>query len=114
MEKKLYVGNIAFQVTEEQIREMFEKVGKVESVNLITDRDTGRPKGFGFVEMASEEDARNAIAQLNGSVFMERALTVSEAKPQKPTRQRGYDGFGGGAGKGGYGGGGRSGGPRRR
>jgi RNA recognition motif-containing protein len=114
MEKKLYVGNISFQVTEEQIREMFEKIGNVESVNLITDRATGRPKGFGFVEMASEEDARNAIAQLNGTVVMERALSVSEAKPQKPARQRGYDGFGGGAGRGGYGGGNRSGGSRRR
>jgi cold-inducible RNA-binding protein len=114
MEKKLYVGNISFQVTEEQIREMFEKIGRVESVNLITDRITGQPKGFGFVEMASEDEARNAIAQLNGNVVMERALTVSESRPQKPTRQRGNDGSGGGAGRGGYGGGNRSGGPRRR
>ena len=114
MEKKLYVGNISFQVNEEQIREMFAKIGKVESVNLITDRSTGQPKGFGFVEMATEDDARNAIEQLNGTVVMERSLTVSEAKPQKPMRQRGYDGFGGGAGKGGYGGGNRSGGHRRR
>jgi RNA recognition motif-containing protein len=114
MEKKLYVGNISFQVTEEQIREMFAKIGKVESINLITDRSTGHPKGFGFVEMASEDDARNAIDQLNGSVVMERALTVSEAKPQKPSRQQGYDGFGSRGGKGGYGGGNRSGGPRRR
>jgi RNA recognition motif-containing protein len=105
MSKKIYVGNISFKATTDDIRELFSKQGEVESVNIITDPHTGRPKGFGFVEMASEEDAQKAIAALNGSVFMERTLSVAEAKPQQPRERRGgfekrRGGFGGGRGTG--------------
>jgi len=113
MGNKLYVGNMPLQVSEEQIRELFAKVGEVASVNLIADRDTGRPKGFGFVEMASEEDAREAIEHLNGTTLSEKTLTVSEARPQKP-REQNKGGGRGGYGKGGYGGGNRSGGRKGR
>lgn len=106
MEKKLYVGNISFKATEEDIRELFAASGAVETVKIITDAHTGNPKGFGFVEMATVEDAKKAIDALNGTTFMERAITVAEAKPQEPREKRG--GFGGG-GRGGYGGGGRGG-----
>jgi RNA recognition motif-containing protein len=108
MEKKLYVGNISFKATEEDIRELFSRSGEVESVKIITDAHTGNPKGFGFVEMANEEAAKKAIDDLNGSNFMERSITVAEAKPQQPREKRG--GFGGGGGRGGYGGGGGRGG----
>lgn len=108
MEKKLYVGNISFKATEEDIKELFARSGEVESVKIITDAHTGNPKGFGFVEMATEEDAKKAIDELNGTTFMERAITVAEAKPQQPREKRG--GFGGGGGRGGYGGGGDRGG----
>jgi RNA recognition motif-containing protein len=106
VEKKLYVGNISFQATEDDLRELFAKSGDVESVKMITDQFTGKPKGFGFVEMATEEDAKNAITALNGTTFMDRAVTVAEAKPQQPREKRsfggGKGGFGGG--KGGFGG----------
>ena len=108
MEKKLYVGNISFKATEEDIKELFARSGEVESVKIITDAHTGNPKGFGFVEMATEDDAKKAIDELNGTTFMERAITVAEAKPQQPREKRG--GFGGGGGRGGYGGGGGRGG----
>ena len=108
MEKKLYVGNISFKATEEDIRELFARSGEVETVKIITDAHTGNPKGFGFVEMATAEDAKKAIDELNGTTFMERAITVAEAKPQEPREKRG--GFGGGGGRGGYGGGGGRGG----
>lgn len=94
MEKKIYVGNISFQATEEDLKDLFSKSGDVESVKLITDARTGSPRGFGFVEMATEEGAQKAIEALNGASFMERTLTVSEAKPQQPREKRG--GFGGG------------------
>jgi RNA recognition motif-containing protein len=100
MGKKLYVGSIPFAATEESLRELFAGVGEVESVKIITDAETGRSKGFGFVEMASAEDAKKAIDQLNGTKFMERSLTVNEARPQQPREGRG---FGGGGGRGGYG-----------
>ncbi|RJQ52795.1 MAG: RNA-binding protein [Nitrospiraceae bacterium] len=90
MAKKLYVGNISFRATEEDIQELFSKTGNVESVKLIIDMHTGQPKGFGFVEMASEEDARKAIDALNGTMFMERALTVNEARPQQ-REKRGFE-----------------------
>lgn len=80
MPKKMFVGNLSFQTTESDIREAFEQFGAVESVAIITDRDTGRSKGFGFVEM-SEEDANKAIAKLSGFELGGRALTVNEAKP---------------------------------
>jgi cold-inducible RNA-binding protein len=100
MSKKLYVGSIAYNATEESLQELFSSIGEVESVKIITDTDTGRSKGFGFVEMSSEEDAKKAIEQLNGTKFMERALIVNEARPQQPRERRG---FGGGGGRGGYG-----------
>jgi RNA recognition motif-containing protein len=103
VEKKLYVGNISFKAAEGDIRELFARSGNVESVTIITDSHTGNPKGFGFVEMASEEDARKAMAELNGTTFMERTLSVAEAKPQQPRERRGFSG----GGRGGFGGGGR-------
>src|SRR5207248_2160015 len=106
MGKKLYVGNLSYGVTEEQLRDLFSDVGEVGEVALITDRDTGRSKGFGFVEMATEEDAQTAISRFNGYSLNERELTVNEARPreERPARSGGYGGGGGG---GGYGGGGR-------
>ena len=106
MGTRLYVGNLPFSADETQVRELFGQSGRqVSEVKLITDRDTGRPRGFGFVEMASSEDADNAIRDLNGRDFGGRALTVNEAKE----RSAGGGGFGGGYG----GGGGRGGGNRR-
>jgi RNA recognition motif-containing protein len=102
VEKKLYVGNISFQATEDDLRELFAKSGEVESVKMITDQFTGKPKGFGFVEMANEDDAKNAITALNGMTFKDRPITVAEAKPQQPREKRS---FGGGGGRGGFGGG---------
>lgn len=100
MSKKMFVGNLSFQTTESDVRSAFEQYGAVESVAIITDRDTGRSKGFGFVEM-SEEDANKAIAGLSGSDLDGRALTVNEAKPMVKRE------FGGGGSRGGGGGGGR-------
>ncbi len=99
MTKKLYVGNLSFQTTEGDLDELFAQAGEVESVRIITDRDTGRSRGFGFVEM-SEENAEKAISQFNGTELDGRALTVNEARPQA---NRG--GGGGGGGRGGGGGG---------
>ena len=104
MGKKLYVGSLPFSATEESLRDLFASIGEVESVSVITDRDTGRSKGFGFVEMSSAEDAKKAIEELNGKTFMERALVVNEARPQQPRQRRGFGGgsggFGGGRGSG--------------
>jgi cold-inducible RNA-binding protein len=80
MSKKIYVGNLSFRTTEEELSALFEQVGVVESVSIITDRDTGRSKGFGFVSM-NDDDAEKAIGQLNGKDFGGRALTVNEARP---------------------------------
>ena len=80
MTKKVYVGNLPFRTTEEDLSNLFSQAGAVESVSIITDRDTGRSKGFGFVSMPAE-DADKAIAQLNGAQFGGRALTVNEARP---------------------------------
>ena len=99
MAKKMFVGNLSFQTTESDVRAAFEQYGAVESVAIITDRDTGRSKGFGFVEM-SEDDANKAIAGLSGSDLDGRALTVNEAKPMVKRD------FGGGGDRGGRGGGG--------
>jgi cold-inducible RNA-binding protein len=102
MTKRIYVGNLSYQTTENDLSALFEQCGQVESVNIITDRDTGRSKGFAFVEMAND-DAEKAIAQLNGTEIGGRALTVNEARPREERS--------GGGGRGGYGGGrGRSGG----
>lgn len=84
MSKKLYVGNLGYGVNEAQISEMFSAFGGVNSTTIIIDRDTGRSKGFGFVEMASNDEADAAIAALNGKDMEGRAMTVNEAKPQKP------------------------------
>ena len=108
MAKKLYVGNLSYNTTEAQVRDLFAGVGEVSSVTLITDRDTGRPKGFGFVEMASDADAQEAIKRFNGYSLDNRNLTVNEARPREE-RSGGGGGFGGGSrgggGGGGYGGG---------
>ena len=96
----MYVGNLSFQTTESDLTNLFEQVGPVESVNIITDRDTGRSKGFGFVEMSSE-DCEKAIGQFNGAELNGRALTVNEARPRED-RSGGRRG-GGGGGRGGYG-----------
>lgn len=101
MGTKLYVGNISFKATEDDVRALFVKIGEVLSVHMITDAHTGQLKGFGFVEMASQADAQKAIQELNGTLFLERPLTVNEAKPQKPKEY--------GGGRGGFGGGNRSG-----
>jgi RNA recognition motif-containing protein len=100
MAKKLYVGNLGYGVTESDLSKMFEPHGTVESVQIIVDRDTGRSKGFGFVEMKTDQEAQAAIAALNGQDSGGRPLTVNEARP-RPEGGRG----GGGGGRGGYGGG---------
>src|SRR3990172_2685961 len=82
MAKKLYVGNLSYNTHEEDLREEFSKIGEVLSATLIVDQASGRSKGFGFVEMASDEDAAKAITTLNGTSFMERTITVNEAKPK--------------------------------
>ncbi len=82
MSKKLYVGNLSFQTTENELTNLFEQAGQIESITIITDRDTGRSKGFGFVEMDSQ-DAEKAIAQFNGSELNGRSLTVNEARPRE-------------------------------
>ena len=104
MGKKLYVGNLSFGITEESLQQLFAQAGTVESATVITDRATGRSKGFGFVEMSSDQEATDAIAKLNGTDVEGRAITVSEARPQAPRESRG--GFGGGGSRGGFGGGG--------
>ncbi len=82
MTQKLYVGNLSYDTTEGSLRTLFAEYGEVESVNLITDRDTGRPKGFGFVEMATDEGAQAAISALNGKSVDDREIKVDRAKPQ--------------------------------
>jgi RNA recognition motif-containing protein len=104
---KLYVGNLSYETSEASIRTLFEPHGEVASVNLITDRDTGRPKGFGFVEMGSPEEAQTAKGALDGSQLDGRALKVDVAKEQVARAPRSGGGYGGGGG-GGYGGGGGS------
>ena len=111
MAKRIYVGNLSYQTTENELASLFEQAGQVESVNIITDRDTGRSKGFGFVEMG-DDDAEKAIAQFNGQELNGRALTVNEARPREERSGGGRGGFGGGRGGGrgsGGGGGGRGG-----
>jgi RNA recognition motif-containing protein len=116
MGKKLYVGNLSYEVDSSALEQLFAPHGTVQSAQIITDRDTGRSKGFGFVEMGSDEEAAAAIAALNGQQNDGRALTVNEAKPKEPRSGGGggggYGGGGGGGGRGGYGGGGGGGGGR--
>ena len=103
MTKKLYVGNLSFGTTDEQLRELFEQHGSTESVNVIMDRETGRSRGFGFVEFESEDSARAAQEALDGKEFDGRALRVNEAQERRGGG--GDGGGGGGGGRGGYGGG---------
>src|SRR6185503_42172 len=104
MSKKIYVGNLSYQTTEGDLTNLFEQVGPVDSVNVITDRDTGRSKGFAFVEMSSD-DADKAITQFNGTEVNGRALTVNEARPREDRSGGGNRGGGrGNGGRGGYGG----------
>jgi RNA recognition motif-containing protein len=90
MSKKLYVGNLPYSSTEEEIREVFGKVGAVESVSIITDRFSGKSKGFGFVEMASDDDAGRAISELNGKELGGRKIVVSEARTQGERKGGGF------------------------
>ncbi|MEP6920659.1 MAG: RNA-binding protein [bacterium] len=108
---KLYVGNLSFSTSSDDLQQLFAQVGAVESATVVEDRETGRSRGFGFVEMASKEDGEKAIEQFNGSDLNGRNLTVNEARPREDRGNRG----GGGGGRGGYdgnrgGGGGRGGG----
>jgi RNA recognition motif-containing protein len=113
MGTKLYVGNLSFRTTSEELRDAFAAVGTVESASVIEDRDTGRSRGFAFVEMATPEEAAAAIEQFNGKDFGGRNLTVNEAKPRADRGGGGgRGGYGGGGGRGGYGGGGGRGGDR--
>lgn len=89
MSTRLYVGNISFKVSEDDVRDMFSQAGEVVSVKLIKDAATGRLRGFGFVEMSTKEDAQKAISMFNGKAFMDRNIVVNEAKPQE-RRERGY------------------------
>jgi RNA recognition motif-containing protein len=100
MGKKLFVGNVPYNITEDQLKEVFSEAGEVESVAVITDKMTGRPRGFVFVEMASEDGAKKAIETLNGREIDGRALNVNEARPREDRP------MGGGGGRGGYGNGG--------
>lgn len=99
MGNKLYVGNLSFRVTSEDLQDHFANAGAVESANVVIDRETGRSRGFGFVEMASDDDANNAIAQFNGTEYDGRNMVVNEARPREDR--------GGGGGGGRRGGGGR-------
>jgi cold-inducible RNA-binding protein len=114
MAMKLYVGNLSFQTTSEDLQQLFAQAGTVESATVVEDRDTGRSRGFGFVEMASKEEGEKAIEQFNGTDMNGRNLTVNEARPREDRGYRGGGGGrggyggnrGGGGGRGGYGGGG--------
>lgn len=96
MGKKLYVGNLPFTITEQDLTDTFGECGTVDSVKIITDRDTGRSKGFGFVEMSNDDEAQKAISKWNGQDFNGRPLTVNEARPMAP-REGGRGGGGGGS-----------------
>jgi RNA recognition motif-containing protein len=103
MGKKLYVGNLPYSATDHSLAETFSQCGSVDSAKVIMDRDSGRSKGFGFVEMSTDQEAQAAISKLNGQSLDGRAMTVNEAKPQAPRESRG-GGFGGGGGGGSRGG----------
>ena len=103
---KLYVGNLSFDTTQQSLESLFGEIGTVTSANIIEDRETGRPRGFAFVEMSSKEEGEKAISELNGKEVDGREIKVNEAKPQE-RGGGGRGGFvGGGGGRGGYGGGG--------
>src|SRR5689334_17591869 len=105
MGSKLYVGNLSYGTTSSDLEQLFAQHGTVQSAEVISDRETGRSKGFGFVQMGSDDEAQAAIAALNGQQHDGRNLTVNEAKPKEPRSGGGYGGGGGGGGRGGYGGG---------
>ena len=115
MGTKLYVGNLPFNTTENELQELFSQAGAVQEVTLMQDRFTGKSRGFAFVTMSSDEEAQNAISKLNGHSIEGRSLTVNEARPReaRPPGGGGGRGYGGGGGGGGYGGGRRDGGQRR-
>ena len=94
MTQKVYVGNLSYDTTEGTLRTLFAEYGEIESVNLITDRDTGRPKGFAFVEMAEQSAAQQAIEKLNGKEVDGREIKVNEARPRRPRRNDSYGGGG--------------------
>src|SRR3984885_2827313 len=104
MGKKLYVGNLPFTASDDSLNEIFAQAGSVQSAKIIMDRDSGRSKGFGFVEMSSDQEAADAISKFNGADYSGRPMTVSEARPMAPREG------GGGGGRGGFGGGGGGGG----
>src|SRR5215213_1580536 len=113
MGKKLYVGNLSYSVYSSELEQLFGQHGTVVSAQIINDRDTGRSKGFGFVEMGTDEEAQAAVAALNGQEHGGRALTVNEARPREERSgggggggRGGFGGGGGGGGRGGFGGGG--------
>ena len=99
--KNIFVGNLDFHTTEEELRQAFEPYGAIEKVSIMTERETGRSRGFAFVEMTNDEEAQRAVAALNGKEFEGRSLTVNEARPRP---ERGMGGGGGGGRSGGYGG----------
>ena len=114
MSMKLYVGNLSFKTSSEDLQQLFAQAGTVESASVVEDRETGRSRGFGFVEMSSSEEGQAAIQQFNGRELNGRNLNVNEARPREDRGNRGggRGGFGGnrgGGGRGGYGGGGRGG-----
>ena len=119
MESKLYVGNLSYNISEEQLRQLFSQAGEIKEVSLILDRDTRRPKGFGFVEMMTQAEAEKAIQMFNEYELDGRKLTVNMARPREERGAgggggyRGGGGGGGGGGRGGYGGGGGGGGGGR-
>jgi len=100
METKLYVGNLSYSTTESELTELFAQAGTVKSVALITDRETGRSRGFGFVEMATQEEAQKAISMFNGNQLGDRALTVNFARPREERGGGGFESRGGGGGGG--------------
>lgn len=113
MAKRLYVGNLAYSVTSDDLQAIFEQYGAIKSAQVLSDRETGRSRGFGFVEMENDDEAESAISNLDGADYQGRRLTVNEAKPRAPGGGGGGGGGGygggrgGGGGGGGYGGGGR-------
>jgi cold-inducible RNA-binding protein len=100
--KNIFVGNLSFSATEDAVRQMFETYGTVDRVSIITDRDTGRSRGFAFVEMSNDEEADSAIRGLNGKQLGGRALNVNEARPRSEQPRGDRGGFGGGGGGGGF------------
>ena len=112
MGMKVYVGNLGYDTSEADLEQLFGQHGTVQSCSIITDRDSGRSKGFAFVEMGSDQEARKAIEELDGKELDGRALKVNEAKPKPQRSGGGGGGYGGGGGGGGYGGGGGGGGGR--